>query len=219
MDLFAKDYLALAGKDIDERRYSSAVKNMDKAFNLSPEFREGEWGKRRKRLNSLVKGLSLDTIADKEITLAKDEEQANVANEAIRAYIEDEGLKSFLLSHAAFGSNMRGDAVFEELLYTISDLVKIGVRRDEILPKTALITEKLKKSAKAFYLKEFNIAANQCAEVVLLDENNRLGWTRLGSSYYMMGDIPKAKSAYLTVLKLFPNDKVTRKFVEDRGWK
>ena len=124
-----------------------------------------------------------------------------------------------MLSHAAFGSNMRGDAVFEELLYTISDLVKIGVRRDEILPKTALITEKLKKSAKAFYLKEFNIAANQCAEVVLLDENNRLGWTRLGSSYYMMGDIPKAKSAYLTVLKLFPNDKVTRKFVEDRGWK
>ncbi|MCG2725310.1 MAG: PorV/PorQ family protein [Elusimicrobia bacterium] len=218
LDLFAKDYLAVAKKNLEKRKYASAAKNIDRAFNLTPDLKKGEWGGRKKRLDAIVKGLKFDTIQGRENIFAENTEQSNVSHETIMAYIEGGDLKAFLLSHAAFGSNVRGDAVFEELLYLISDLVKIHVRRDEILPKTALITEKLKKSAKAFYIKEFDVAAKECEEVVLLDVSNRLGWTRLGSAYYMMGDIEKAKKAYLTVIKLYPNDEITKKFVEERGW-
>ncbi|MCK5583148.1 MAG: tetratricopeptide repeat protein, partial [Elusimicrobiales bacterium] len=218
LELFANDYLELARKDMVKRRYVSAVKNMEKAFNLNPGLKKGKWGGKRKRLKAIVKALKFDTVAGKEKAFARNTEQSNVGNETIVAYMEGEELKALLLSHAAYGSNVSGDAVFESLLYNISDLVKIHVRRDEILSKTALVTEKLKKSAKAFYLRQFDIAAKECEEVVLLEENNRLGWTRLGSAYYMMGDVQKAKKAYLTVIKLYPDDSVTRRFIEDRGW-
>ncbi len=219
LELFAKDYLVLAKKELGKRAYVSANKNINRSFNLNPVLEKGEWGERKKRLDAIVKGLKLENIPGRESVFSENTDQSNTGNDAIMAYIENENLKALLLGHAAFGSDVNGNTVFEELLYLISDLVKIHVRRNEILPKTALITEKLKISAKAFYLRQFDLAAKQCKEVVLLDENNRLGWTRLGSAYYMLGDVEKAKKVYLRVIKMFPDDEVTRKFIEERGWK
>lgn len=218
LDMFAKDFLELARKDLAARRYVSADGNINKAFNLEPGLKEGDWGRRQKRLAAVIAGLKLADIPARERTLAKDTEQSNVGAEAIDAYLEGKDLKAFLLAHAALGANMRGDAMFEELLYIMSDFVKIHVRRDEILPKNALIKEKLRKAAKGFYIQQFDMAAKECEEVSVLDEENPVAWTRLGSAYFMMGDKEKAKKAYQRALELNPGDLVTKKFMDDRGW-
>ncbi len=218
LDLFAKDFLALASKDLDARRYVSADANIQKAFNLEPELKDGEWGRRAKRLGAIIAGLKLADIPARERTLAGAGEQAGIAAEAAAAYIEGKDLKALLLAHAALGTNMRGDPLFEELLYVMSDLVKIHVRRDEILPRGALIKEKLRKAAKGFYIHQFDMAAKECEEVAVLDEANPVAWTRLGSAYFMMGDKDKAKNAYLKALELNPGDVVTREFMKGQGW-
>ena len=79
--------------------------------------------------------------------------------------------------------------------------------------------EKLKKAAKGFYVQRFDAAAKECEEVVLLDGTNPLGWTRLGSAYYMLGDKDKAKNAYTKALELRPGDLVIKQFMEAQGWK
>ena len=219
LGLFANDFLALARKDLAARRYVSADGNIKKAFNLEPGLKEGEWGARQKRLDAVITGLKLGEIPARELILSKDTEQSNVGSEAITAYIEGKDLKAFLLAHAAFGANIRGDAMFEELLYRMSDLTRMQVRRDEILPKNVLIKEKLRKAARGFYIQQFDTAAKECEEVAVLDETNTVAWTRLGSAYYMMGDKEKARKAYAKALEINPNDLVTKQFMDAQGWK
>ena len=219
LENFARDFLALAEKDLAGRRYTSAAGNISKAFNLEPALKEGEWGNKFKRLSAVTKGLRLAETPAREQTFSKDTEQSNVGAEAVSAYVGGKDLKAFLLAHAALGADIRGDAMFEELLYVMGDLVKMQVRRDEILPKNVLIKEKLRKAARGFYIQQFDAAAKECEETAVLDESNPVAWSRLGSAYYMMGDKEKAKKAYLKALELNPGDLVTRQFMETQGWK
>lgn len=218
LQIFANDFLELAKKDLDKRRYVSADADFSKAFNLQPELRTGEWGSKASRLATIVKELRIKTTQGLEDVFAKDNEQSNVAHEAIMAYISGNDLKAFLLAHAAWGANLRGDPVFEELLNLLGTLTRDRVRRGEILPKTALVKEKLRKAASAFYVQQFDTAVKECEETVLLDENNPIAWTRLGSAYYMMGDKEKTKGAYKKALELNPNDNVVKQFMEAQGW-
>ena len=215
---FADDFIALAKKDLGKRRYVSADANLNKAFNLEPDRKAGEWGKKEARLAAIVKGLRLKDTQGLEALFAADSEQAGVAHEAVTAYVNGNDLKALLLAHAAWGADIRGEAVFEELLRTMAQLTRSPVRREEILPKTSLVKEKLRKAAKYFYTREFDLAANECEEAILLDEGNVVGWTRLGSAYFMMGDKEKAKGAYTRALELSPGDRVTRQFMEAQGW-
>ncbi|MBU2573952.1 MAG: PorV/PorQ family protein [Elusimicrobia bacterium] len=216
---YANDYLELAKKNLKAREYADAVDNMNKAFNLNPKLKAGPWGDRYKRLSELGAKLRLRETPGRAQALRKDTEQARAGAGAIDAYVEGRELKAFLLAHAALGADLRGDALFEELLNTLAVLTGDKVRQGEILPMTALVKEKLKKSATAFYAQKIDAAARECEEVTLLDEQNPLGWTRLGSAYYMLGDKEKARSAYARALELNPGDNVTRQFMETQGWK
>jgi Flp pilus assembly protein TadD len=114
---------------------------------------------------------------------------------------------------------MRGDTVFEDLLNTLSRLTRTSIRRDEVLPLTALVKEKLRKAALAFYIQRFDDAVTECEQVVLLDEKSVVAWTRLGSAYFMMGDKEGSKKAYKKALELNPNDNVIKQFMDAQGWK
>lgn len=219
LQVFANDFVELAKKDLEKRRYVSADANLNKAFNLAPELKAGEWGSKDGRLSAVIRELRLKETPGLEDAFAKDNEQANVGHEAVMAYVDGNDLKAFLLAHAARGANMSGDPVFEEMLTLMGTLTRNNVRRDEILPKTALVKEKLRKAAAAFYIQQFNVVVKECEEAVLLDDANLIAWTRLGSAYFMMGDKEKARTAYARALMLNPDDKVVRQFMDSQGWK
>ncbi len=218
LQLFAQDFIELAKKDLDQRKYVSAELNLTKAFNLQPDLRMGEWGGKFSRLSVLNKELRLKNTKGLEEVFAKSSEQSNVGHESMIAYINGNSLKSFLLAHAAWGTNLRGDPVFEELLDLLANLTQDRVRRYELLPKVALVKEKLRKAATNFYVQKFDAAVKECEEAVLLDEKNPIAWTRLGSAYFMMGDKERTKKAYNKVLEINPGDTVVRQFMESQGW-
>lgn len=219
LEMFANDFIELAKKDLEARKYISADANISKAFNLDPDLKNGEWGSKQQRLATIIKELRLKDTQGLENIFSRNNEQANTADEAVISYVNGNDLKAFLLAHAAWGANLRGDPVFEELLYKLGEVTRNNIRRDEILPKQALIKEKLRKAAKFFYIQQFDMAAKECEEAVLLEEKNPIGWTRMGSAYFMLGDREKAKKAYLKALEVNPNDQVTRQFMESQGWK
>ncbi|MEK7722525.1 MAG: PorV/PorQ family protein, partial [Elusimicrobiota bacterium] len=126
---FANDYLELAKKNLKANEYMDAVDNMSLAFNLSPELKGGPWGEIHKRLSQLGGKLRLRETPGRGQALRKDTEQARVGAGAINAYIEGHDLKAFLLAHAALGADLKGDALFEELLNTLAVLAKDKVRQ------------------------------------------------------------------------------------------
>lgn len=215
--LFAGDFLELARKDLAARRYVSAAGNIQKAFNLEPGLKDGDWGRRAGRLDDIIAGLRLKDMPARETLLAARTEQSDTAAESIDAYLEGQDLKAFLLAHAALGANLR-EPVFEAYLYLAAGLVKMEVRRGEILPRTALIKEKLRKAAKWFYIQQFDSAARECEEVSVIDGKNPVSWNRLGSAYFMLGDKEKARRAYQKALEINPGDLVTLRFMESQGW-
>lgn len=215
---YANDYIELAKKNLEKRQYMAADANINKAFGLQPDLRAGEWGGKESRLAAVINSLRLKDTPNLEGIFAANSEQAGVAHESIMAYVNGSSLKAFLLAHASWGANRRGEAVFEELLNLMARLTQDRIRREEILPKTALVKEKLRKAAAAFYTQKFTISVKECEEAVLLDENSAGVWTRLGSSYFMMGDKAKAKAAYMRALELNPNDKVIKQFI-DTQWR
>lgn len=219
LETFASDYAELARRDLDNAKYVSALKNLNKAFNLVPKLKKGEWGEKGNRLEKLIKKLGLDGTPSKEAALSKNTGQAALANESVASYIEGRDLKAFLLAHAAFGTNVRSDAVFEELLKALSELTEMEIRKDEILPLDSLVNEKLKKAAKHFYEKDFGRTVKQCEEAIILKEDNPMAWSRLGSAYYMMGNMEKAKKSFERALELNPGDIITKKFMEKQGWR
>ncbi len=219
LQVFANDFIELAKKNLEKREYLLADANFNKAFNLQPVLKAGEWGNKDDRLAAIIKELRLKDTPGLEGVFGKDNEQANVGSESILAYVNGADLKAFLLAHAAWGANISGEPVFERLLNVLSQLTQDRVRRDEILPKIALVKEKLRKAASAFYIQQFNVAVKECEEAVLIDNTNAVVWTRLGSAYFMMGDKGKARSAYVRALELSPGDKVIKQFMDAQGWK
>lgn len=216
---FADNYLTLARQDLRERRYVQGQDNIFKAFNLEPGLNSGEWAERSRRLGELNGRLKLKEMPEREKLLQQSGEQPDTACEAIAEYLAGHDLKALLLAHAAAGANLRGDALFEDLLNAIGDFTRLGVRRDEMLSRSALLAEKQKRSARAFYQRDFNSVVKECEEAILLDGNNHLCWTRLGSAYFLLGDKIKARSAYEKALEIKPEDQVTGQFMQSQGWK
>lgn len=217
--MFANDFVELAKTNITEGSYLEALDNFNNAFNLQPSLKTGEWGGVEKRLAATAEFLRLRETPARETLLSGAAAQPALAHRTITAYAYGEERKAFLLAHAALGTNLRGDAVYEELMNAMSSFTRMSIRRDELLPFTALVREKLKNSAKAFYIRQFDLAVRECEEATLLDEKNHLAWTRLGSAYYLMGDKEKAKKAYLKAVELDPKDAVTLDFLKKQGWK
>jgi len=151
--------------------------------------------------------------------LKQKNEQSELAFKTINAFINGENQKAYLLAHITYGTNVKGPVIYEELLNSICDILRLSVRKEEILPLKSWVNQKLKRMANYFYVRQFDMVIREGEEIILIDENNYLAWTRLGSAYFMLGDKDKAKKAYFKALEINPNDKVTEKFIEMQGWK
>lgn len=212
--LFAKNYLDMALRELEEGSYLPAVTDFNRAVGLDPLAANDRQGEKMGKLAKLVKTLKLEEMPLK----SGDLRQTETARRAIKAYLDGEDRKAVLLAHQALGENPQG-AVFEELLQSLSGLTSIPVRRDEVLPKDQLVLEKLNKSSAAFYAQKFKEAADECEGALLIDEKSAEAWIKLGSDYYALGDTARARQAYEKALELNPNDQVTLGFMKLQGWR
>lgn len=215
--VLAREYLQRARTALEERRYLAYLENIDKAMALDQSLADEKWGERYKRMSAVVEKLNLRYNKDKEKLFSAQDEQAGLAQAAMTAHLDSQGLKSMLYAHAAAGTNLREPA-FEEFLNVLRVETGLPVKKDEMLPKPALITEKMRKADLDFQTMKFDAAAKECEEVLLLDEKNTLALTRLGSAYYAMGDVKRARDAYRGVLKLDPGNGSVLKFMKMQGW-
>ncbi len=215
--VYASEYIKKAENGINARDYSSAYTSVDMSIGMDPAVRNGVWGEKFRRLDAVVTGLKLKELPGRQKLLKENTPQAVEAGRSINEYLDGNNDKSSLLAHSAMGYQP-GNAFFSDFLTVMSGLTRTEIKKDEILPRNTLAKEKLRKAEAFFRMANYDKAAKECEQVLMIEEDNELAWTRLGSSYYALGDLQRAKQAFLKVLAINPNNTSVRDFVLLQGW-
>lgn len=215
--VYAGEYIKKAENGIMNRDYFVAYEDVNMSIGMDSAVRKGPWGEKYRRLGGVVTGLKLKEMPDRQKLLKADTPQAVESGRAIEAYLEGNNDKSALLAHSALGYQP-GNAFFSEFLSVMGGLTHTEIKTDEILPRGALSNEKLRKADENFQMLDYAKAAKECEQVLLIDENNELAWTRLGSSYFALGDLQRSRQAFLRALQINPNNPSVRDFMLLQGW-
>ena len=197
--------------------YTGALSAVNSAIGMDPEVRKGPWGEKAGRLQAVITGLKLEALPDRKKLLRAGTSQSIEAGRAIEEYLNGNNDKSALLAHSALGYQP-GDPFFSDLLAVMCGLTHSEIKKDEILPRAAMAEEKMRKADVSFQRQDMEKAARECEQVLLIDENNELAWTRLGSTYYALGDLARSKKAFLRALEINPANPSVRDFMLLQGW-
>jgi len=211
------DYTARAEAALRLNDYPGAQEAFNSAIGMDPTVLRGPWGEKYRRLEGVITGLKLKELPDRQKLLKADTPQAKEAGRSLEEYLNGNNEKSALLAHSALGYQP-GDAFFADLLSVVVGLTHSEVKQDEILPRSALVEEKLRKADSYFQRLDYEKAAKECEQVLLLEAGSELAWTRLGSASYALGDLQRSKRAFLKALEINPNNASVRDFMLLQGW-
>ncbi len=98
-------------------------------------------------------------------------------------------------------------------LYRLLETNHPEVELPNLAPGVSLIDHKLRISLEAIYNGRYLSAISECTDVLDLEPDNVLGLTRLGSAYYAMNELEKARQIWTRALQLDPNNTVLKKFL------
>ena len=213
----SKDYLAEAKQHLADRDYIEAAASLRRAVSSNPNI-EASWKEKAGRIKQLVEELGLATRPEFVTDLKKKDEQGQLGNVAINAWLNGQNAKAVVVAHAALGADPR-NATYDALLRGLAKLSNMTVTREDILAPRSLVREKLKRAQNYFYDKRFDLAVRECDDALVLDPNNELAWVRLGSSYFALGDVDQAREAYLKAMELNPSNESVKEFMRLQGWK
>jgi Tfp pilus assembly protein PilF len=212
---YAAEYLKNAQAELKKRNYLRASKDLDTALGIDPKIENGKWNVRAARLRKLVKNMELSAHEEDVIELKQNARTPLIAQQAIEAYLGGEEDRAALLAHAAVGTSPRV-STYRRILDAMTKQVGRKIKRDELLPPGRLAALKMKQGVEAVYTRRFAIAAEVLRESLWLEPKNALAWTRLGSSYFAMGDKVRAKAAWDKALELNPSDETLRNFMSQQ---
>lgn len=158
-----------------------------------------------------------DASALNELLRADDLDGPLLSGTALEAYAEGSELKAVLFAQAALGADL-GNAARRKLLNILAAETGIPFDPEGVLPPAALVQHELSRAEAAFFEKRFGAAAQFCRRALLVSPEDSGAWTRLGSTYFAVGDETRARQAYAKALTLDPDDPTLTRFMTERGW-
>lgn len=158
-----------------------------------------------------------DAAALNELLRADDLDGPLLSGTALEAYAEGSELKAVLFAQAALGADL-GNSSRRKFLNILATETGIPFDPEGVLPPAALVHHELARAEAAFFEKRYGAAAQFCRRALLVSPEHAGAWTRLGSTYYAVGDEARARQAYAKALSLDPDDPTLTKFLTERGW-
>lgn len=218
VERLAPDFIKKAEDSAAARDYAAALESAGMAIGMDPEVKKGPWGEKYRRLEALNVVLRLKELPARKEAFMAPTPQGSESGRSAAEYLEGNNEKAVLLAHSAAGY-APGDALFGEFLSGMANLAHGEVKRDEILPRAALLKEKLRKAEAFFQSGAYDKAARECEQVLLLDEKSALAWTRLGSAAFALGDMQRSRKAFAKALELDPENVSVSEFMLMQGWR
>lgn len=158
-----------------------------------------------------------DAAALSELLRADDLDGPLLAGTALEAYAEGSELKAVLFAQAALGADL-GNSSRRKFLNILAVETGIPFDPEGVLPPAGLVQHELARAEAAFFERRFGAATQFCRRALLVSPKDARAWTRLGSTYYAVGDEARARQAYSQALTLDPNEPTLTRFMTERGW-
>lgn len=132
---------------------------------------------------------------------------------AIIAYTERRGKES--LNRIRYASQLWPDDrdILQMRLVIEKEFTELAAG-EKLVPGLNLIEQKLQQALEYIYDGKFVSAITQCEEVLDLEPRSVLGFMRLGSAYWAMGNTSKARGAWREALKYDPKNEQLLKFLQ-----
>jgi tetratricopeptide (TPR) repeat protein len=179
---------------IKEGRYAAAKPQLEEA--LRREANNDNYRKLSVRLNEILE------YAGNMTGKSKWEDAARIG---INAYVLSEDVKE-LVKRVMYAYSINTDQKAMESLYK-SMARKHSLTIDDSSAKTWDLTEqKVYQALEKFKAKKYDEVIKLCEEVLELDANNVIAYKRLGSTFYIMNDMPKARKNWQRAVELAPDD-------------
>ncbi len=189
---------------VEKGEYTAASSRMNQILDLAPY--EPRYQKYLNEINYIARYLPEET---------QDTKDSSAIRKGIYKYIiEDETDKAieFLLYAKTIQVEEDRKAKIDKILRFISKYT--GEEIPEVPGGWSLVDQKLHLALEYFNNKAYAECIKLCEEVLELEKDNITALKRLGSAYYMLGDLEKAKEIWKRSIDLAPEDEENKKLQE-----
>jgi tetratricopeptide (TPR) repeat protein len=204
-------YLRNGLSELEQRDYAAASRDIDDALGVDPAVGDGQWKRKAARLRELVHIMGLEQSPKDQADLKSDTPAAGFAQKAISRMLDGEPGQALILAHVAAGS-AGPDSPEMRALQAIAKITNQNIVREDLQGPGVFVNERLKRLADGVFAQRYEAAIRAGLEALLIDPENALAWTRLGSAYFASGNNAKARDAYDHALKLEPDNEKLRIF-------
>jgi len=210
----AEDNLAKFSRYFRAGEYKISMFFYEKAMGLIyPEPIKERYSRMYQNVRKLILRLNLEKDEKGQNAFRGDEEYSVLARQSVSNLFDGNREKAMMLAQSALGSKPES-IILQSYLRLVEDETGLRSHIDETVPLDKLIKIKLKKAEKAFLRREFVEAIDICQEILMIDANNALAYTRMGSSLFLIGEKRKAYEAYQKALTINPDDQLLIRFIE-----
>lgn len=207
---FAAADVAGAKAALAERRYLQASQALEQALVLDPQL-SGEWKVKSRRLKKLIVAMDLESQPDDQVALVSGEPAA-WAYRSVMSHLDGKDGDAMILAHVAAGE---GGGAYMRLLQGMSQVTRQNIAREDIQNPKAFVDDRLKRAVSATHRRRYESAVSACLEALVVQPENALAWTRLGSAYFASGDKVRARECYEKALRFEPGNAKLRQFMDE----
>ncbi len=201
------DYIKQGDTQVIKGRFNKALNLYGSATNLEDR---PDAEKKFQKLKGLMDQAELSDIPSK---LSEAEKKvADYTCKAVSDYLNN--MPSSALLNVQQGLSAHSD---NQVLKTFETMLKKdgATLAEETLSPDTQVAMKLQRTTQNFNDKKYDLVVKDCMDVVTVDPNNALAYTRLGSAYYALGLKEKALDAWRKALAINPNIPELQEFLRE----
>lgn len=185
--------------------YSKATENINRALEFNPEYQGAKSLKKK-----LVPIASIIPEKTDATSVAK------ITRKGVTAYLENNpglAVNALIYANELTPDDINLHQIFELIAKEYPDVAG----QEKSIPGMTLVNRKLQQALENIYDGKYVQAIAECNTVLELEEDNVLALSRLGSAYWAMGNLEKARKSWQEALKYEPNNLQLLEFLKEKS--
>ncbi|OGS18610.1 MAG: hypothetical protein A3J83_06760 [Elusimicrobia bacterium RIFOXYA2_FULL_40_6] len=185
-------------------KYTAALAEMGTA--MSADQNSSELKKMYNQLEAVQKAFGEELAQSK---------SGELVRASVNEYMRPSGKIKFAIHAIIYAGQLKpGDVRIKKFAEIISQAYPNQAKSVEIVPGMTLVEQKLVASLNYIYDAKYDRALVECNDVLELEPGNTMAMKRLGSAYYALKKIDKAREVWRQALKLDPKDAELRSYLK-----